>query len=84
MNPLLVRQAINHAIDMCDKYNNRVVVTINGTGGLGNSIEIRPYMGVGFCFDPDLDAIIIKKKDDGRTYIDTESIKAIHCYKQKI
>jgi len=84
MNQLLVRQAINHAVKMCDKYDNRVVITINGTGGLGDSTEIRPYKGVDFCFDPDLDAIIIKGKDDGRSYIDTNRIKAIYCYKQNI
>ena len=83
MNPMLVRQAIGYAVDLCDKYNDRIVITINGTGGMGNSTEIRPYCNEGFCFDPDLNAIIIKKKD-GRTYIDTDSIKTIHCYKQKI
>lgn len=83
MNPNLVRAAIRYAIELCDENGNRVVVTINGTGGMADSIDIRPYMGVGFCFDPDLGAIIIKKKE-GRTYIDAESIKTIHCYKQKI
>ena len=83
MNPLLVRQAIEYAVLLCDKYNDRIVITINGCGGLGNSTEIRPYCNEYFCFDPILNAITITR-NDGKTFIDTDSIKTIHCYKQKI
>lgn len=83
MNPKLVRQAIEYAVKLCAKFNDRIVITINGTGGMGNSTEIRPYCNEGFSYDPDLEAIIVKKKE-GRTFIDTDSIKAIHCYKQEI
>ena len=50
MNPLLVRQAIEYAVLLCDKYNNRIVITINGSGGIGNSTEIRPYCEEDFRF----------------------------------
>lgn len=83
MNPLLVRQAIEYAVSLCDKYNDRIVITINGSGGLGNSTEIRPYCREGFRFVPDLNAIIVTRSE-GQTFIDTDSIKTIHCYKQKI
>lgn len=83
MNPKLVRQAIEYAVKLCAKFNDRIVITINGTCGMGNSTEIRPYCNEGFSYDPDLEAIIVKKKEGG-TFIDTDSIKAIHCYKQKI
>lgn len=83
MNPKLVRQAIEYVVKLCAKFNNRIVITINGTGCMGNLTEIRPYCNEGFSYDPDLEAIIVKKKE-GRTFIDTDSIKAIHCYKQKI
>ena len=83
MNPLLVRQAIEYAVLLCDKYNNRIVITINGSGGMGNSTEIRPYCEEGFRFVPDLNAIIVTRTE-GKTFIDTDSIKTIHCYRQKI
>lgn len=83
MNPLLVRKAIECAVMLCDKYNDRIVITINGSGGFGNSTEIRPYCNEGFRFVPELNAIIVTRTE-GQTFIDTDSIKTIHCYKQKI
>lgn len=83
MNPLLVRKAIECAVSLCDKYNDRIVITINGSGGWGNSTEIRPYCNEAFCFNPDLNAIIVTRSG-GQTFIDTDSIKTIHCYKQKL
>lgn len=64
MNPKLVRQAKEYAVKLCAKFNDRIVITINGTGGMGNSTEIRPYCNEGFSYDPDLEAIIVKKKKE--------------------
>ena len=83
MNPDLVRKAIEFAVSLGNKYNDRIVITITGSGGLGDSTEIRPYCEEGFRFVPALNAIIVARSE-GQTFIDTDSIKAIHCYKQKI
>ena len=83
MNTDLVRKAMEYAVSLCDEYNDRIVITINGCGGLGNSTEIRPYCEEDFRFVPDLNAIIVTRTE-GKTFIDTDSIKTIHCYKQKI
>lgn len=83
MNQELVRKAIEYAVSLCDMYNNRIVITINGSGGMGNSTEIRPYCNEGFSFDPRLNAIIVTRTE-GKTFIDTDSIKTINCYKFKL
>ena len=83
MNTDLVRKAMEYAVSLCDEYNDRIVITITGSGGLGDSTEIRPYCNEYFCFDPILNAITITR-NEGKTFIDTDSIKAINCYKQKI
>lgn len=63
MNPDLVRKAMEYAVSLCDEYNDRIVITITGSGGLGDSTEIRPYCNEYFCFDPILNAITITRTE---------------------
>ena len=42
MNTDLVRKAMEYAVLLCDEYNDRIVITITGSGGLGDSTELRP------------------------------------------